>query len=136
MGLCLRENKAYSPFLVLVGLGWGLSIMSASASSASGEWSWSESSVLEMDDLFQNSNSKLQCLRDVEPSSNDMDITTEKVPTIFTAVCGNGVIEGNESCDPGMNVIDDCCTKKCGEFTHDEFSFEQVLKFKSWTKLF
>ena len=29
------------------------------------------------------------------------------------AVCGNGVVEGAEQCDPGANVAGDCCTAGC-----------------------
>lgn len=33
--------------------------------------------------------------------------------TGITQVCGNGVVEGTEQCDPGTNNPNDCCTSDC-----------------------
>ncbi|MBI3245244.1 MAG: hypothetical protein HYZ50_01915 [Deltaproteobacteria bacterium] len=37
----------------------------------------------------------------------------QSVTASFTLTCGNGIVESGEQCDPGADILGDCCTAAC-----------------------
>lgn len=88
-------------------------IMSATwsgASAATTSYRFSNASQQYAATYFAAQQTRLSCLDDAPASDDDAVWRGEN---FGSTLCGNGIVNENEECDPGIGLVDSCCRDDC-----------------------